>query len=151
VKKPMFQRTTEDEDRDGLQNIGFLTAQPFDLADSPRKLHHTQSPGKHQISLVTRVFLVDHRTEWCISTASWQLPPLSLQSPQEELNTSGDYSTGSAAGPQHFHDVKMKSCYQRIYLSVLVYIRRNHKTLSCKYILCINYYKEITSKGALYF
>jgi len=37
----MFQRTTEDEDRDGLQNVGFFTAQPFYLADSPRKLHHT--------------------------------------------------------------------------------------------------------------
>jgi hypothetical protein len=30
----------EDEDRDGLRNIGFLTAQPFDPADSPRELHH---------------------------------------------------------------------------------------------------------------
>jgi hypothetical protein len=28
-----------------------LTAQPFDPADSPRELHHTQSPGKQQISL----------------------------------------------------------------------------------------------------
>jgi hypothetical protein len=25
---------------DGLQNVGLLTAQPFDLADSPRELHH---------------------------------------------------------------------------------------------------------------
>jgi hypothetical protein len=41
----------EDEDRDGLRNVGFLTAQPFDPADSPRELHHTQSPGKQQISL----------------------------------------------------------------------------------------------------
>jgi len=40
----------EDEDRDGLRNVGFLTAQPFDPADIPRKLHHTQSPGKQQIS-----------------------------------------------------------------------------------------------------
>jgi hypothetical protein len=31
---------------------GLLTAQPFDLADSPRELHHTQSPGKQQIPLV---------------------------------------------------------------------------------------------------
>jgi hypothetical protein len=30
---------------------GLLTAQPFDPADSPRELHHTQSPGKQQISL----------------------------------------------------------------------------------------------------
>jgi hypothetical protein len=30
----------EDEDRVGLRNVGFLTAQPFDPADSPRKLHH---------------------------------------------------------------------------------------------------------------
>jgi hypothetical protein len=40
----------EDEDRDGLRNVGFLTAQPFDPADSPRELHHIQSPGKQQIS-----------------------------------------------------------------------------------------------------
>jgi hypothetical protein len=40
----------EDEDRDGLRNGGLLTAQPFDPADSPRELHHTQSPGKQQIS-----------------------------------------------------------------------------------------------------
>jgi hypothetical protein len=38
------------EDRDGLRNVGFFTAQPFDPADSPRELHHTQSPGKQQIS-----------------------------------------------------------------------------------------------------
>jgi hypothetical protein len=31
-------------------NVGFLTAQPFDPANSPRELHHTQSPGKQQIS-----------------------------------------------------------------------------------------------------
>jgi hypothetical protein len=30
-----------DEDRDGLQNVGFLTTQLFDLADSLRELHHT--------------------------------------------------------------------------------------------------------------
>jgi len=30
----------EDEDRDGLRNVGFLTAQPFDPADSPRELDH---------------------------------------------------------------------------------------------------------------
>jgi hypothetical protein len=38
------------QDRDGLRNVVFFfffTAQPFDPADSPRKLHHTQSPGKH--------------------------------------------------------------------------------------------------------
>jgi hypothetical protein len=29
-----------------------LTAQPFDPADSPRELHHTQSPGKQQSSLL---------------------------------------------------------------------------------------------------
>jgi hypothetical protein len=33
------------------RNVGLLTAQPFDPADSPRELHHTQSPGKQQISL----------------------------------------------------------------------------------------------------
>jgi hypothetical protein len=31
---------------------GEKTAQPFDPADSPRELHHTQSPGKQQISLL---------------------------------------------------------------------------------------------------
>jgi hypothetical protein len=39
-----------DEDRDGLRNVGLLTAQPFDPADSPREHHHTQSPGKQQIA-----------------------------------------------------------------------------------------------------
>jgi hypothetical protein len=38
----------ENEDRDGLRNVGFFTAQPFDPADSPRELHR-QSPGKQQI------------------------------------------------------------------------------------------------------
>jgi hypothetical protein len=33
-----------------LRNVCFFTTQPFDLADSPRELHHTQSPGKQQIS-----------------------------------------------------------------------------------------------------
>jgi hypothetical protein len=32
-----------------------LTAQPFDLADSPRELHHTQSPGKQQIPGISKV------------------------------------------------------------------------------------------------
>jgi hypothetical protein len=32
----------EDKDRDGLQNTGFFTTQPYDPADSPRKLHHIQ-------------------------------------------------------------------------------------------------------------
>jgi len=39
---------TYDEVLLGYQ-LGFLTAQPFDLADSPRELHHTQLPGKQQI------------------------------------------------------------------------------------------------------
>jgi hypothetical protein len=30
----------EDEDRDGLRNVGFFAAQPFDPAYIPRKLHH---------------------------------------------------------------------------------------------------------------
>jgi hypothetical protein len=29
---------------------GVFARPPFDPADSPRKLHHTHSPGKHQIS-----------------------------------------------------------------------------------------------------
>jgi hypothetical protein len=31
----------QDEVRDGLRNVGLLTAQPFDPADSPRELHHS--------------------------------------------------------------------------------------------------------------
>jgi hypothetical protein len=42
----------EDGDRDGLRNVGFLTVQPLDPADSPRELHFTQSPGKQQILLL---------------------------------------------------------------------------------------------------
>jgi hypothetical protein len=34
---------TEDEDRDGLRNVGFFTVQPFDPADSPRELHHFET------------------------------------------------------------------------------------------------------------
>jgi hypothetical protein len=41
----------EDEDTDGLWNVGFFTVQPFDPAESPRELRHTQSSGKQQISL----------------------------------------------------------------------------------------------------
>jgi hypothetical protein len=41
-------------------NIGFFTAQPFDPADSPRELHHTQSLGKQQISLVLHNFSCFH-------------------------------------------------------------------------------------------
>jgi hypothetical protein len=32
----------EEEDRDCLRNVGLLTVQPFDPADSPRELHHTE-------------------------------------------------------------------------------------------------------------
>jgi hypothetical protein len=39
----------EDEDRDGLQNVGFYKTEPPYPADSPRKLHYTHSPGKQQI------------------------------------------------------------------------------------------------------
>jgi hypothetical protein len=38
--QPLSDRYPEDEDRDGVQNVGLLTAQPFDPADSPRELHH---------------------------------------------------------------------------------------------------------------
>jgi hypothetical protein len=48
---PLSDYYPEDEDRDGLRNVGLLTAQPFDPADSPRELHHTQLLGKQQISL----------------------------------------------------------------------------------------------------
>jgi hypothetical protein len=50
-------KVSEDEDRDGLRNVGFLTAQPFDPAGSPRELHHTQSPGKQQISFQSGNFM----------------------------------------------------------------------------------------------
>jgi hypothetical protein len=30
----VFRVLIEDEDRDGLRNVGFFTAQPYDLADS---------------------------------------------------------------------------------------------------------------------
>jgi hypothetical protein len=30
----------EDEDRDGLRNVGFFTVQSLDLADSLRELHY---------------------------------------------------------------------------------------------------------------
>jgi hypothetical protein len=39
----------EDEDRDGIRNIGFFTLEPLAPADSPRELHYTWSPGKQQI------------------------------------------------------------------------------------------------------
>jgi len=48
-----FENHPEDEDRDGPRNVGFLTAQPLDPADSPRKLRHTQSSEKQQISLIS--------------------------------------------------------------------------------------------------
>jgi hypothetical protein len=40
----------EDEDREGLQNVGFFTVQPLDLADSPRELHNTR--GHVQITKI---------------------------------------------------------------------------------------------------
>jgi len=33
---------SEDEDRDGLRNVGFFTFQPFDLAGSPRELYYNK-------------------------------------------------------------------------------------------------------------
>jgi hypothetical protein len=33
----------EDEDRDGLRNVGLFTLEPLDPADSQRELHYTQS------------------------------------------------------------------------------------------------------------
>jgi hypothetical protein len=47
--QPLPDKYPEDEARDGLRNVGFLTAQPFDPADSPRKLD--QSLGAQKISL----------------------------------------------------------------------------------------------------
>jgi hypothetical protein len=43
----------EDEDRDGLQNVGFFPIQPLDPVDSPRELHYIQLPGKQQILQIT--------------------------------------------------------------------------------------------------
>jgi hypothetical protein len=45
----------EDKDRDGLQNVGFFTVQPLDLANSPIELYYIQSLGKHQILHMIRV------------------------------------------------------------------------------------------------
>jgi hypothetical protein len=39
----------EDEDRDGLRNVGLYKTEPPYPADSPKKLHYTHSPGQHQI------------------------------------------------------------------------------------------------------
>jgi hypothetical protein len=51
---PRPQGASQIEDRDGLRNVGFLTAQPFDPADGLRELHYTQSPGKQLTSLPCR-------------------------------------------------------------------------------------------------
>jgi hypothetical protein len=53
------------EDRDGLRNVGLCKTEPPHLADNPRKLHYTHSPGKHQIMyntchLVVLTFLKFH-------------------------------------------------------------------------------------------
>jgi hypothetical protein len=34
------EKLPEDEDRDGLRNVGFFTAQPLDPIEGPRKLQH---------------------------------------------------------------------------------------------------------------
>jgi hypothetical protein len=39
----------ENEDRDGLRNVGLYKTEPPHPADNPRKLHYTHLPGKHQI------------------------------------------------------------------------------------------------------
>jgi hypothetical protein len=41
----------EDEDRDGLRNVGFFTAQPFDPAHSPRELHHSSAILYHTVTI----------------------------------------------------------------------------------------------------
>jgi len=51
LRRPSLTAFPEDEDRDVLRKVGFLTSQTIDPADNPRKLHHTQSPGKQYISL----------------------------------------------------------------------------------------------------
>jgi hypothetical protein len=56
---------------------GFLTAQPFDPADSPRELHHTQSPGNYMLySLVClqseMVGEGAYRCGWCGTPMSYQ-------------------------------------------------------------------------------
>jgi hypothetical protein len=55
MKKPTFQRpplsSAEDEDRDGLRNVGFFTAQPFDLADSPRELYQLTEVSDKDVAL----------------------------------------------------------------------------------------------------
>jgi hypothetical protein len=47
LRVPQSDKYPEDEDRNGLRNVGLLTAQPFDPADSPRKLHHLNHSWKH--------------------------------------------------------------------------------------------------------
>jgi hypothetical protein len=57
----------EDDDRDGLQNVGFFTAQPFDLANSPRELHHN---AWSYTSTSPYIFIV-----WCLvrhRMSSWR-------------------------------------------------------------------------------
>jgi hypothetical protein len=58
----------EDEDRDGLQNVGFFTAQPFDLADSPREHHiYCQLHFKEFTGCITRpsgLHLFHNKCEW---------------------------------------------------------------------------------------
>jgi hypothetical protein len=68
----------EDESRDGLRNVGFFTAQPFDPADSPRKLHHTyigkivpllkrqviRTYGEVEVNIQELFTLALHRREW---------------------------------------------------------------------------------------
>jgi hypothetical protein len=46
---PVQLNNPEDEDRDGLQNVGLQKTEPPYLADSPKKLHHAHLLGKHQI------------------------------------------------------------------------------------------------------
>jgi hypothetical protein len=50
--RPQYPEYPEDEDTDGLPNVGFFTAQPFDPADSPRELH------QNFISLEPRLIFV---------------------------------------------------------------------------------------------
>jgi hypothetical protein len=48
----MSDQYPEDEDTDGLRNVGLFTAQPFDPADSPRELHHvSKSFGTGRLEL----------------------------------------------------------------------------------------------------
>jgi len=49
IVDPQSCHNPEDEDKDGLQNVGLFTVQPCDKADNMKELHYNHLLGKHQI------------------------------------------------------------------------------------------------------